>query len=81
MNPTVLQSRLSQQIKRDTNHKLYYFLVRVYGHKFLIMSDLLTTASGYYSEFVKYFSKCEHIHLSHKFEDLGENICISFKFP
>ena len=66
--------------KRDTNHKLYCFLARVLGHKFLIMSDLLTKASGCYSKIVQYFSKYEHIHLSHKFEDLGKSIQISFKF-
>ena len=44
------------------------------------MSDLLTKASGCYSEIVKYFSKYENIHLSHKFEDLGKSIRISFKF-
>ena len=36
------------------------------------MSDLLTKASGCYSEIVQYFSKYENIHLSHKFEDLGK---------
>ena len=44
------------------------------------MSYLLTTASGCYSEIVKYFSKYENIHLSHKFEDLGKCIQISFRF-
>ena len=44
------------------------------------MSDLLTKASGCYAEIVKYFSKYENIHLSHKFEDLGKCIQISFGF-
>ena len=44
------------------------------------MSDLLTTVSGYYSEIVKYFSKYKNIHLSHKSEDLGKCIQISFRF-
>ena len=44
------------------------------------MSDLLTTASGFHSEIVKYFSKYENVHLSHKFEDLGKCIQISFRF-
>ena len=44
------------------------------------MSDLLTKISGCYSEIVQYFSKYEHIHLSHTFEDLGKSIQISFKF-
>ena len=44
------------------------------------MSDLLTTASGCYSEIVKYFSKYENIHFVHKFEDLGKCIRISFRF-
>ena len=44
------------------------------------MFDLLTKASGCYSEIAQYFSKYEHIHLSHKFEDLGKSIWISFKF-
>ena len=44
------------------------------------MSDLLTKASGCYSEIIKYFSKYENIHLSHKFGDLGKCIQISFRF-
>ena len=44
------------------------------------MSDLLTKASGCYSEIVKYSSKYENIHLSHKFEDLGKCVQISFRF-
>ena len=44
------------------------------------MSDLLTKASGCYSEILQYFSKYEHIHLSYKFEDLGKSVQISFKF-
>ena len=44
------------------------------------MSDLLTKASGCYSEILQYFLKYEHIHLSHKFEDLGKSIQISLKF-
>ena len=34
------------------------------------MSDLLTKASGCYSEIVKYFSKYENIHLSHNLKIL-----------
>ena len=44
------------------------------------MSDLLTTASGCYSEIVKYFAKYKNIHCGHKFEDLGKCVQISFRF-
>ena len=44
------------------------------------MSELLTKGSGCYSEILQYFSKYEHIHLSHKFEDLGKSVQISIKF-
>ena len=77
----VWQLRLPQQIRKETQIiKFYCFSLRVFGHKFLIMSDLLTKALGCYSEIVQYFSKNEHIHLGHKFEDLGKSVQISFKF-
>ena len=38
------------------------------------MSDLLTKASGCYSEILQYFLKYEHIHFSRRFEDFGKSV-------
>ena len=52
-------------------------VIKVWQSRFV---DLLTKASGCYSEIVKYFLKYENIHLNHKCKDLSKCVQISFRF-